>query len=178
LIPVIQKIDRKPYELFGVKHIYSSAREMPKESCWVPHRRRSGAPFAVRIRQTSGFWRTMRRARFGARGSIMRGILSVVVVLVVLGPASVRAAGAVPERTGDFLAYCRHDKQGCEGRIFGVELALIAAREPRFRAPDCPNPDREAQLVWRWLAAHPEMHDRPTTQGIAAAWVALYPRSR
>ena len=77
------------------------------------------------------------------------------------GRASGDAASDVPAVTGDFLAYCQANYQGCEDQVTSSAVDLIMTQNPNFCDPQDDYPDDLTNAVIAWLTARPEFAARP-----------------
>jgi hypothetical protein len=95
-----------------------------------------------------------------------------------------QAAGAccswrrVPPRARP--AFCKTNADGCDEYISAVHISAFLNDTATYCHPKSAT-DSQANLkavfrdVRTWIAAHPETFDRPTSDSVRAACVALYP---
>jgi len=91
------------------------------------------------------------------------------------GRASGDAASDVPAVTGDFLAYCQANYQGCEDQVTSSAVDLIMTQNPNFCDPQDDYPDDLTNAVIAWLTARPEIRGQALSKSIVNALIATRP---
>jgi Rap1a immunity proteins len=101
-------------------------------------------------------------------------------MLLLAACSATSAAAETPKVTRDFLAFCKTNADGCDEYISAVHISALLSRTATYCYPKSAT-DSQANLkavfrdVRTWIAAHPETFDRPTSDSVRAAYVALYP---
>lgn len=96
-------------------------------------------------------------------------------VIATGGNASADAASDVPAVTGDFLAYCQENYQGCEDQVTSSAVDLIMTQNPNFCDPQDDYPDDLTNAVIAWLTARPEIRGQALSKSIVNALIATRP---
>lgn len=111
------------------------------------------------------------------RASWFALILSASVLAV---PASAQLV-KMPEKTADFLGYCKTNPATCVNFIQSVGKVLLErgekARKPEICIPKDPGDRNDYERIMRWIMLRPETHARPTNAVLAEALRGIYPCS-
>jgi len=91
-----------------------------------------------------------------------------VLAVWVLNPCTVRAQG-LPEKAGDFAAYCTPLKKACSSKIVNVQFDAL-----NCSVPEGITANEGARAIVGWLSAHPATADVSTEDGIKMAIKALW----
>jgi hypothetical protein len=99
-------------------------------------------------------------------------------VCAVLWPSMALAANAALGETVAFLAYCKTNNDGCVDKVAEVSFAMLLPNGAAGKAW-CPTDEVNnvkvlTPIVVGWLAAHPEVQNRKTEDGIKFALTQLY----
>ncbi len=98
--------------------------------------------------------------------------------LILLGAVGLgHAASKAPERTGDFLTYCKSNAQGCEDEIFLTYVAIAFDAPPTTCATKADLGDKAGlrKKLIDWMTKRQELADRLTAESIPMAFKAVYP---
>jgi len=110
----------------------------------------------------------------------IRRFLRIGILLLATCSAASAATPDTPKVTRDFLAFCKINAEACDEYIAAVHISNLFSRTVTYCYPKSAT-DSEAGLkavlrsVRTWIAAHPETFDRPTSESVRAAYLALYP---
>lgn len=85
------------------------------------------------------------------------------------------AENDIPAVTGDFLAYCQENYQGCEDEVTSTAVALIMTQNPNFCDPANDYPDDLTHAVLAWLTARPEIRGQALSKSLVSALIATRP---
>jgi|SRR5690242_3214172 hypothetical protein len=101
--------------------------------------------------------------------------------LLILSVLPARAADQVPPQIGAFVLYCKTNSKGCADKISGISFAMLVTSPIDHKW--CPTKDADdvdvlAPKVLQWLAAHREVNNMKTDDGIQSALSQLYPCKR
>ncbi len=105
----------------------------------------------------------------------IRNLLVLAAVLSIGWDIPCSAQSDVPVTTGDFLAYCQENYQGCEDKVTGTAVDLIMTHNPNFCDPENDYPNDLTEAVIAWLTARPEIRGQALSEGLLSALVATRP---
>jgi hypothetical protein len=105
----------------------------------------------------------------------IRTSLVLAAVIATSRSASGDAANDIPAVTGDFLAYCQENYQGCEDQVTSSAVDLIMTQNPNFCDPQDDYPDDLTNAVIAWLTARPEIRGQALSKSIVSALIATRP---
>lgn len=85
----------------------------------------------------------------------------------------------MPEKTSDFLGYCKTNAPTCVSFIQSVGKVLIERGEKNKKAEICIPKDsadrNDYDRIMRWIMLRPETHTKPTNAVLADALKGIYP---
>ena len=101
--------------------------------------------------------------------------------LLTLCALPVWAADDAAQRVGAFIADCKTNREACTNKVADLNAAMmITAPLDRKWCPGKETTDVNlvTTKVVQWLTAHPEAHNKTTSEGIEEALIQLYPCRR
>jgi hypothetical protein len=111
----------------------------------------------------------------------MLRLLCLIASAAVVLPSTAFAADDAPSQTVAFVAYCKINNAGCNGKIAEIYATMLINKtiNPADRSW-CPAKQAVdikvlAPKVMGWLSVHPEANSKTTNDGIQMAVVQLYP---
>ena len=139
-----------------------------------------GEPIETKYQVGGERYQTLTEARRAAQAPSMtrtciRNLLVLAAVLTIGWDSPCGAQSDVPATTGDFLAYCQENYQGCEDKVTGTAVDLIMTHNPNFCDPENDYPNDLTQAVIAWLTARPEIRGQALSEGLLSALVATRP---
>ncbi len=107
------------------------------------------------------------------------GIAAVLSVLLLsAAPASAQLV-KMPEKTGEFLGYCKTNAPTCVSFIQSVGKVLLERGEKNKKPEICIPKDagdrNDYDRIMRWIMLRPETHAKPTNAVLADALKGIYP---
>jgi len=132
------------------------------------------------LRQRSNWLKALPEVSRAARApgmtrSSIRNLLTLAAVLTIGWDIPCGAQSDVPATTGDFLAYCQENYQGCEDKVTSTAVDLIMTHNPNFCDPENNHPDDLTQAVIAWLTARPEIRGQALSESLLSALIATRP---
>lgn len=98
--------------------------------------------------------------------------------LLVAAPAAAQMV-KMPEKTGEFLGYCKTNAPTCVSFIQSVGKMLIERGEKNKKPEICIPKDsgdrNDYDRIMRWIMLRPETHTKPTNAVLADALKGIYP---
>lgn len=93
-------------------------------------------------------------------------------------PASAQMV-KMPDKTGEFLGYCKTNPGTCVNFIQSVGKVLIERGEKNNKPEICIPKDtgdrNDYERIMRWIMLRPETHPKPTNAVLADALKGIYP---
>jgi hypothetical protein len=85
----------------------------------------------------------------------------------------------MPEKTSDFLGYCKTNAITCVNFIQSVGKVLIErgekSKKPEICIPKDSGDRNDYDRIMRWIMLRPETHTKPTNAVLAEALKGIYP---
>ena len=99
--------------------------------------------------------------------------------LALLAAPAVAQLVKMPDKTGEFLGYCKTNPGTCVNFIQSVGKTLIERGEKNKKPEICIPKDsgdrNDYDRIMRWIMLRPETHGKPTNAVLADALKGIYP---